>query len=165
MQDLRSVSTASDLTPAVRAVGDELASGDGASFRVVVEGKSRALAPPIRDEAYRIACEALRNAFQHAQAGRIDVEIRYEQRQLRLRVEDNGKGIDPKVLGEGGLAGHHGLAGMQERAKLVGGKLTFFSRPDSGTEVEIIIPASLAYSKLPVARRSVFPWKRKLIKP
>jgi signal transduction histidine kinase len=63
-----------------------------------------------------------------------------------LRVRDNGKGIDPKVLGAGGRAGHHGLVGMQERAKLVGGKLAVWSELDSGTEVELTIPASLAYA-------------------
>jgi signal transduction histidine kinase len=159
----------SDLATAISTVGEKLAAHqadrNSPEFRVVVEGKSRGLAPLIRDEVYRIACEALRNAFRHAQAGRIDVEIRYDQRQLRLRVEDNGRGIDPKVLGEGGLAGHHGLAGMRERAKLVGGKLTLFSRPDLGTEVELTIPASPAYAKSPIARRSVFFGRRKLMKP
>jgi signal transduction histidine kinase len=110
---------------------------------------------PIRGEVYRIACEALRNAFQHSQARKIEVEIQYDKRQLRLRVRDNGKGIDPKILAAGGRAGHHGLPGMQERAKLVGGKLVVFSRPDSGTEIELTVPASLAYAKSPAARRSM----------
>jgi len=81
------------------------------------------------------------------------VEIRYDPRQVRLRVRDNGKGIDPKILDKGGLAGHYGLPGMQERARLAGGKLTVSSRPDSGTEAELIIPASLAYVKSPALRR------------
>jgi signal transduction histidine kinase len=84
------------------------------------------------------------------------VEIHYDRRQLRLRVRDNGKGIDPKILGEGGRPGHHGLPGMQERAKLVGGKLAVWSEIDSGTETELTIPASLAYAKPSVARRSMF---------
>jgi signal transduction histidine kinase len=120
-----------------------------------VEGTSRDLAPLVRDEVHRIACEAVRNAFLHAQARRIEVEIQYAERQLRLRVRDNGKGIDPKILKEGGRAGHHGLPGMQERAKLVGGKLTVVSRLDSGTEAELSIPASFAYLKSPVAGRSM----------
>ena len=73
-------------------------------FRLRVEGESRDLAPVIRDEVYRITCEALRNAFQHAQAGKIEVEVQYERRQLRLRVLDDGMGIDQKVIREGGRA-------------------------------------------------------------
>src|SRR5262249_30289989 len=102
-------------------------------FLVHVEGTPRDLAPLVRDEVYRIAGEALHNAFLHAHAGRIEVEIRYDQRQLRLRIRDNGKGIDPQVLNEGGRAGHHGLPGMYERAKLVGSKLAVWSELDAGT--------------------------------
>ena len=87
-----------------------------------VEGTPRNLHPILRDEVYRIAGEALRNAFQHAQARQIEVEIRYDERQFRLRVRDDGKGIDPKVLNGDGRAGHFGLHGMRERAKLVGGQ-------------------------------------------
>jgi signal transduction histidine kinase len=112
-----------------------------------VEGTPRDLVPLVRDEAYRIACEAVRNAFRHAHAGRIEVEIRYDRRRLRLRIRDDGKGMDPKVLAEGGRSGHHGLPGMHERARLVGGKLAIWSKLDFGTEAELIIPASVAYAK------------------
>jgi len=126
---------------------------------VQVEGAPRDLAPVLRDEVYRITGEAVRNAFRHAHARRIEVEIRYDQRRLRLRVRDNGKGIDPKFLDGGGRTGHYGLPGMQERAKLVGGKLAVWSELDSGTEAELTIPASIAYAKSQVARRSMF-WRK-----
>ncbi len=160
VQGLRSSTVAtSDLARAIGTLGEELAAGHTGQncpeFRVQVEGASRDLAPLIRDHVHRIASEAVRNAFQHAQAGRIDVEIRYERQQLRLRVLDDGKGIDQKVLEEGGRSGHFGLAGMQERAKLVGGKLAVLSRLETGTEIELTIPASLAYAKSPVAQRSM----------
>jgi signal transduction histidine kinase len=100
----------------------------------------------VRDEAFRIASEALRNAFRHAAAKRIEVELRYEDRQLGLRVRDDGKGIDPQVLNRGGREGHFGMHGMRERAQLTGGKLTVWSKLDSGTEVELIIPAAHAYA-------------------
>jgi signal transduction histidine kinase len=87
------------------------------------------------------------------------VEIRYDQRRLRLRIRDNGKGIDPKVLSAGGRVGHYGFPGMHERAKLVGGKLAVWSELNSGTEAELTIPASLAYAKSSAARRSMF-WRR-----
>ena len=144
---------ANDLALAISALAEELAaqpSSDQAAknapeFRVQVEGAPRDLAPLVRDEVHRIASEALRNAFRHAQAGRIEVEIRYDQRQLRLLVRDNGKGIDPKIISGGGRAGHYGLPGMRERAKLAGGKLALWSELDTGTEAELTIPASVAY--------------------
>src|SRR5215472_2171432 len=128
-------------------------------FCVQVQGTSRELAPLVRDDVYKIASEALRNAFLHAHAARIEVEIQYDPRQLRLRVRDNGKGIDPTVLEAGAREGHYGLPGMRERAKLVGGKLAVWSELDSGTETELSIPASIAYAKSQGARRPMF-WKR-----
>jgi signal transduction histidine kinase len=110
-----------------------------------VEGAPRNLHPILRDEVYRIVGEALRNAFRHAAAQRIEVEIRYDEQQLRLRVRDNGKGIAPKLIGDDGREGHFGLRGMRERAKLIGGKLTVWSELDSGTEVELSIAAARAY--------------------
>jgi signal transduction histidine kinase/ligand-binding sensor domain-containing protein len=164
VQGLRSSTLAtSDIAQAISTFGEELASGHNGesspSFRVIVEGVPRDLAPLLRDEVYRITGEALRNAFRHAHAQRIEVEIRYDQRQLRLRVRDNGKGIDPSVLNGGGRPGHYGLPGMHERAKLVGGKLAVWSELDSGTEAELTIPASIAYAKSQVARRSMF-WRK-----
>ncbi|MEA3139780.1 MAG: hypothetical protein QOK23_1949, partial [Gammaproteobacteria bacterium] len=105
----------------------------------------RNLHPIVRDEIYRIASEALRNAFRHAEAQRIEVEFRYDEQQLRLRVRDDGKGIDATLLTGEGRAGHFGLHGMRERAKLIGGKFTVWTAAESGTEIELIIPAARAY--------------------
>ena len=85
---------------------------------MTVEGERRDLEPLLQDEVYRIARELLRNAFRHAQAGRIEAEIRYESRHLRVHVRDDGKGIDSEVLKAGGRAGHFGLPGMRERAQI-----------------------------------------------
>jgi len=146
-----------DLASAIRTLGEELrAEGitqNSALFEMEVEGTPRNLRPILRDEVYRITGEALRNAFRHARAQRIEVEILYGERWLRLRVRDDGKGVDPNILSGDGLAGHYGLHGMRERAKLVGGKLTVWSKLDSGTEVELSIPASTAYAK-PARHRS-----------
>src|SRR5262245_4672172 len=149
VQGLRSSTViAHGLAQAITQVGVGLAS-DGISpeFCVRAEGRSRDLAPSVRDEVYRIASEALRNAFRHAGAGRIEVEIHYDNRKFRLRVRDDGKGIDAKIFNAGMRAGHHGMPGMHERAKVAGGKLMFWSQPDSGTEIELTIPAPLAYVK------------------
>ena len=152
MQDLRlSTTEKNDLGVAIRTIGEELAASNGfsAKFEVAVEGKPRNLHPILRDEVYRIAAEALRNAFRHSQAGQIEVAIGYGEKQLTLHVRDNGAGIDRDVLGSHGRAGYFGLHSMRERAALVGGKLTIWSELKSGTEIEIIIPASKAYTKSP----------------
>jgi signal transduction histidine kinase len=82
------------------------------------------------------------------------VEIRYDNEQFRPRVRDDGKGIDPKVLSGHAPEGHFGLAGIRERAKVIGSKLAVWSELGAGTEVELQIPAGVAY--LPTARRSWF---------
>ncbi len=146
-----------DLALAIKTLGGELAeAGSGThlpGFGVQVEGTPRNLHPILRDEVYRIAGEAMRNAFRHADAKEIEVEIHYGERQLRLRVRDDGKGINPKLLSDDGCEGHFGLRGMQERAKLIGGKLTVWSELDSGTELELSIAASRAYL-VPTGQRS-----------
>src|ERR1044072_1060913 len=122
---------ANDLARSISTLGDELAGqqadGKRPYFRVQVEGKTKDLPPLVRDEVYRTAAEAMRNAFRHAGARRIEVDIHYDKREFGLRVRDGGKGIDSQVLGEGGRSGHHGLPGMHERARLVGGKLAVWS--------------------------------------
>ena len=146
-----------DLALAIKTLGGELAAADNRpqrpEFGVQVEGTPRNLHPILRDEVYRIAGEAMRNAFCHADAKQIEVEIHYDERQIRLRVRDDGKGINPKLLSDDGREGHFGLRGMRERAKLIGGKLTLWSELDSGTEVELSIAASRAYTA-PAGQRS-----------
>jgi signal transduction histidine kinase len=164
VQGLRSSTlVTNDLARSIGLLGDELTGhyqgNHCPEFRVQVEGTSRDLTPIIRDDVYRIAGEALRNAFRHAGASRIEAEIRYDARQLRVRIRDNGKGIDPKILESGARTGHYGLPGMRERAKSVGGKLSIWSEVDSGTETELTIPAALAYAKSPGARWPMF-WRK-----
>ncbi len=157
VQELRSAAVVTnDLAEAIRALGDELAAEKGSQnapvFRVHVEGTARSVDPMLRDEVYRIVAEGLRNAFRHAGAGRIEVEIHYDERELRLRLRDDGKGMDARVLDEERHGGHWGLRGMRERAKLVGGSLEVWSELDSGSEIELRIPASVAYSSPPARR-------------
>jgi ligand-binding sensor domain-containing protein/signal transduction histidine kinase len=151
---------ANDLASAFTTLGEELAvkqdSHNPVAFQVKVEGETRDLHPILRDEVYRIACEALRNAFQHSGAARIELGIHYDDRQFWVCIRDNGKGIDPEVLDACGREGHYGLPGMHERAKLAGGRLVVRSRVNAGTEAEIIIPAARAYAKSRSPRRSAF---------
>jgi signal transduction histidine kinase/ligand-binding sensor domain-containing protein len=152
-----------DLARAIGSLGEELAGAEPDSNRsasfVEVEGTPRAVRPIVRDEIYRIAGEALRNAFRHAHARQIHVLLAYRDRQFRLRVRDDGKGIDAAVLQKQGRAGHWGLAGMRERAELIGGHLEIWSRHESGTEVELNIPASIAYETSSAGRFRWFPKK------
>jgi signal transduction histidine kinase len=142
-----------DLARAIRILGDELAANANdhppAGFHVVVEGESRDLHPIVRDEIYKIAAEALRNVFRHAAAERVEVDIRYTDEQFRLRVRDDGRGIDSTVLANQGAEGHYGLRGMPERAALIGGKLAVWSEAGSGTEVELRLPARSVYATAP----------------
>jgi signal transduction histidine kinase/ligand-binding sensor domain-containing protein len=159
VQELRaSTLESNDLAQAITTLGEQLAAESNhvtpVGLHVEVEGTSRNLHPIVRDEIYRVASEALRNAFRHAQAKQIEVELRYDERQFRMRVRDDGRGIDATVLAAEGRAGHFGLHGMRERAKLVGGKLAVWTATESGTEIELILPAARAYAANP--RRSWF---------
>jgi signal transduction histidine kinase/ligand-binding sensor domain-containing protein len=149
LYDLRSSAIAtSDLPESMKALGDELSAGGAATFRLVVEGPPRKVQTMIRDELYRIAREALRNAFHHAQGRHIEAEITYGSRALLLRIRDDGKGIPPEIL-ERGRPGHYGVRGMRERAKQIGGKLDIWSGVGAGTEIEFSIAASIAYGTSP----------------
>jgi signal transduction histidine kinase/ligand-binding sensor domain-containing protein len=156
VRDLRSSTAISnDLADVVNALGDELATGDSASFRLVVEGPARNLHPIVRDELYGITREALRNAFSHAQAQHIEVEITYAERLFRLRIRDDGDGIPPGLLEEG-RSGHYGLPGMRERAKKIDAKLDIWSGMGTGTEIDLSIAGSVAYRASPARRRFHF---------
>ena len=153
IQNLRAIpSLDPDLGSLLNSAGEELAQsreaeGSAPAFRVVVEGSRLPLVPLLRDEIYRIGREVLRNAFRHAHAGRIEAEIRYDRDMFRLRIRDDGKGIDSSVLQEGARTGHFGLPGMHERAKKIGARLKIWSEPGAGTEAELTVPARIAYEK------------------
>jgi signal transduction histidine kinase len=151
VSDLRSSATANDLSEAVRTLCNELATPDSAAFELTVEGPSRNLHPIIRDEVYRISREALRNAFSHARAQHIEAELIYAERVFRIRIRDDGKGIEPALLEEG-RPGHYGLPGMRERARQIGAEFTIWSGVGTGTEIEVSIPGSIAYRGWPRPR-------------
>ena len=151
IQNLRQESAQRRLEDLLSATGQELrdaqdGNSQSAVFQVVMEGQPRTLSPLLQDEIYRIAREVLRNAFQHAGAQRIEAAIQYDPNLFRLRIRDDGKGIDTKVLQEGARAGHWGLPGIRERAKRIGARLALWSESGAGTEVELTVPASIAYA-------------------
>jgi len=151
IHDLRPETVAQgDLAQLLKSVGEELAAAPDASqhspaFDVIVEGAPQTLSPIVQHEVYNIGREVIRNAFHHAAAHRIEVEIRYDKSQLRLRLRDDGKGIDPKVLEASRRPGHWGLPGVRERAQRIASQLDFWSQAGAGTEVELTVPAAIAY--------------------
>jgi ligand-binding sensor domain-containing protein/two-component sensor histidine kinase len=146
VQDLRdSPVAASDLAHALAEIGKELSAHEHtAHLRVMTEGKPQNLDPILRDEVYRFAREALRNAFNHAEAQNIEAEITYGESFL-LRIRDDGVGIDPNVISRGRREGHWGLPGMRERAESLGAAMEVWSESGAGTEVQLTIPAEIAY--------------------
>jgi ligand-binding sensor domain-containing protein/signal transduction histidine kinase len=150
VEDLRDASwREGDIVEALTNIGEELAhsrNGEGVGVRVLVEGKPREFDPMLRDEIYQIGREAMRNAFQHAQAHKIETEVTYGDLEFSLRVRDDGNGIDTDVLQEGRREGHWGLPGMRERAKRLGGQLHVWTESGAGTEIELTVPGSVAYA-------------------
>ncbi len=142
---LRSPRPASDgLEEKLSEIRGEFPLQEQLDFRVIVEGKPNALHSVIREEVYRIAREAVINAFRHSEAGRIEVEIKYAVRSLRVLVRDNGCGVDPEVL-RTGREGHWGLSNMRERAEKIGAKFAVLSRAGAGTEVELSVPGEVVF--------------------
>lgn len=117
-----------------------------ADFRVIVEGLPQQLSPITRDEAYHIGREALFNAYRHSKAKKIEAVVEYTPKHLRILVHDDGVGIDEKFLNVG-RDGHWGILGMRERAEKLGAQLKVWSRPDAGTEIELIVPSHIAFEK------------------
>ena len=151
--DLRSsASGQEDLAQLIQSAGESLVASrsgnlDTPAFGLTIKGQQRALDPVIRDEVYRIAREVLRNAFRHAQARQIEAEILYDDARFRLRVRDDGRGMDSQVLEAGRRPGRWGLPGVRERAQQIGATLDVWSAAGAGTEVQLSVTASVAYGK------------------
>ncbi|MCE9672876.1 histidine kinase [Myxococcus stipitatus] len=146
VMDLRAATEQSeDLAAALARVGRSLMEEHGVEFRLVEEGSAVPLDAMVHDEAFHIGREALMNAFQHARARRIEAELTYDFGMLRLRVRDDGRGVDEAFLRAGGKPGHWGLSGMRERALRIGARMEIWCREGAGTEVELRVPAGRAY--------------------
>ena len=151
IQGLRlGLSAESELDQMLIVTSQEIASshtGEHGSpqFKVIVEGERQGLSPVIREEIGQIARELIRNAFRHARAHEIEAELRYDTDVFRLVVRDDGKGIAPEILRDGGCAGHWGIPGIHERARGIGARLEFWSQAGAGTEVRLALPAAFAY--------------------
>lgn len=139
-----------------RVIGDALralqAGHPGVTASLAVSGEALGLGPAMAAEAAEVAREAMRNAFRHAGATRIEVRLAYGARELALEVADDGRGIDAPVLRAGARDGHWGLVGMRERAARIGGRLSIDSGAGRGTTVGLVVP--LARETPPGARQA-----------
>ena len=143
IQGLRlGLSAESELDQILIVTSQELASGqhtgeDGSpQFKVIVEGERQILSPIIQEEIGQIARELIRNAFRHARAHEIEAELRYDTDVFCLIVRDDGKGIAPEILRDGGCAGHWGMPGVHERARGIGARLEFRSQAGAGKQYD-----------------------------
>lgn len=142
-----------DLQQAFLRIGQEFGPDAQVELRVMNQGNPQPLHAAIRDELYSIGREALVNAFRHAHATTIDVILEYATHHMRILVRDDGRGIDSQVL-QSGREGHWGLSGMRERTERIGAQLKIWSRIDGGTEVELRVPARVAFASQPATRTS-----------
>jgi signal transduction histidine kinase len=136
---------ADDLPIAFVMAGKEFGAVSATAYKVIVTGEPRKLRPLVYDEIVKIGREALFNAYRHAKAAQIEADLDYSLSDLRLRFRDDGAGIDPGILDRGSRIGHYGLPGMRERASKISAKLDIYSRLGAGTEIELRIPAKVAY--------------------
>ncbi len=113
--------------------------GGGIPYHFKVSGTPQRLSEPTENMLLRIGQEAIVNAITHARAAKIEVELSFEARYVRLRVQDDGCGFDPDQENARD-DGHFGMVGMRERAIQLGGCLTVNSAPGQGTDIEVKVP-------------------------
>lgn len=124
------------LVEALQALVDQTAVPGALQVHMETVGGSRPLPARVEVGLYRIAQEALTNVARHAQAHTATIRLQVAPDEVRLTVTDDGRGFDPSDVG----AGRHGLTGLAERAKLLGGRLDLESRPGEGSRIEVVIP-------------------------
>jgi signal transduction histidine kinase/ligand-binding sensor domain-containing protein len=145
VSSLRTFAPADGLPQIIARLGAELFSDRAPQFKLITAGSGRILATKIVDELYSICREALTNALRHSNASVVEVDLEFGAAEFRMRIADNGQSIDPDLLRQGMRPGHFGLPGMRERAQHLGARFDIRSRKDAGTEIELIVPASIAY--------------------
>jgi ligand-binding sensor domain-containing protein len=145
LNDLRTAPlSAADLVKSFSQLANDLARDAGTKINVIVEGRERPLKALAGNDMLQVGRQAITNALQHANARNIHVLLSYSDQHFRVRVQDNGSGINEEILSLG-RQGHYGLAGMKERADRLGGSISIRSRVGEGTEVDLSVPAHFVY--------------------
>jgi signal transduction histidine kinase len=140
--DLRSeVPDGQDIPGVLRESGARAFAGRPTQFVMEVTGEPRPCAPAIERHVLRIAREALSNAARHSDATEVTLTLDYRPADLVLRVSDNGRGCQRKDYA-GRSPGHYGFLIMKERTAQVGGRFEVAATPETGTTIEVTIPAA-----------------------
>jgi NarL family two-component system sensor histidine kinase YdfH len=124
-----------DLETAVRAEADRFTAASGVPCNLSIE-LPLALPDDVHENALRVVSEALTNIAQHAQAQHVAISLRPIDHSLNIEIHDDGAGFDPAQVG----AGHYGLIGLRERARLIGGTFNVESSPGQGTTLKVQLP-------------------------
>lgn len=149
-----------DLGQSLALIGEVLQESHRSVFSLRTVGKPRALEEQAACECYAIGREAMMNAFRHAEAAAVQVELHYQADEFRLQVLDDGKGIAPG-LAQQGRAGHWGLTGLFERARRIGAQVVVEPRDSGGTRVLLTVPAACAYAGQARWKRWLPRWLRR----
>jgi signal transduction histidine kinase len=145
LNDLRTASlNAADLVKSFSQLASEFKRDAETKIDVIVEGRERPLNAITGYDVLQVGRQAITNALQHAHARKIHVLLSYGEQQLRIRVQDNGRGISEETRNLG-RPGHYGIAGMHERAERLGGTISIRSRVGEGTEIDLSVPGHLVY--------------------
>lgn len=144
VRNLRSGLSGRDLAKALAELGIELNWEGRVQFSVTSEGSDDPASPIVESELYFIGREAIVNAFRHADASQISVEISSDGKMVQLRCQDDGKGIDPEMVRTRSENHHWGFVKMRERAEKIGARFECWSAPGKGTQVSLTVPAKLA---------------------
>ncbi len=129
------------LVAALRSYVDDFGARTGLPVELRVDGEERRLPPEAELSLFRVAQEALANAWKHAQAPKVEVGLSFGEEAVKLTVCDRGRGFEvPERLGTLAEDGHFGLVGMRERLELVGGALRLTSEPRQGTTIAAGVP-------------------------
>ncbi|MFC7286875.1 two-component regulator propeller domain-containing protein [Herminiimonas glaciei] len=148
VRDLRNDVVTGDLHDCIQALGVSLAYDGSAQFNLIIRGTPSPLKESVKDEIYRIAHEAINNAFRHARAQRVNVRIEYSFFFFRMNISDDGIGMNQAYINIKGRPDHWGLRGMYERARKINAVLTINSSVDTGTSIRLRLTARSAYRNI-----------------
>jgi signal transduction histidine kinase len=150
---LRSTTCAGSLLhEALAAEGRELTPGHDIDFTPSTDGSPRPLHALVREETFLIGREAIVNAVVHSRARRIETLLHFRAGELRLTIRDDGCGFDSNLSADS--QDHWGLIGMRERADKLSARFEIVSARGIGTEVDLRVPASVAYARTYEASRT-----------
>ncbi len=129
------------LIPAIKWLASDVTKNYNITVDTEIAGTQRQLPPQAELMLFRITQETLNNMRRHAQATRAGIRLEFADHTIKLTVSDNGKGFElPARVGDLARSGKLGLAGMQERAELLGGTLSIDSQPGKGTKITVEVP-------------------------